>query len=57
MDQELRAYLQEQFAGMEARMDERFAGMEQRFTGMEQRFAGTVITSRLGPDAVSPRPT
>jgi hypothetical protein len=43
VDQELKAYLDERFAGVEERfagMEERFAGMEERFAGMDERFAG-----------------
>jgi hypothetical protein len=38
MDQELKTYLEEREARMEARMDERFARMDERFARMDERF-------------------
>lgn len=38
MDQELRAFLEEQEARREARMDERFGRMDERFGRMDERF-------------------
>jgi archaellum component FlaC len=38
VDQELKTFLEEREARMEARMDERFARMDERFTRIDERF-------------------
>jgi hypothetical protein len=43
MDQDLKVYLDEQFARIDerfAKVDERFEGIDQRFLGIDQRFLG-----------------